>query len=527
MRHLCVVLAACLLSACQSIPLDPPAPIVRADSAQGPTPAPEVHAPGQALRDPSVPVANAIGSGAPPPPATDSNTIAPDLLAANDLWGHMRRGFAVPPLTHELVATHARRFAAKDFLAARAERIGLYLPLIIEELEQRQMPLELALLPLVESALNPHARSAVGAVGFWQFMTPTAHDFELRTSHLVDDRKNLRQATRAALDYLQRLYQQFGDWHLAMAAYNWGEGNIAKAAARQRQLGLPVNFNTLAPHMPAETRNYVPQILALAQLVAAPDKYSTRLPALPDHNPLVEVKLRHDIDLSLVLQMSGISQREFSALNPAVKPPLVLAAATPRLLLPADAALRFESKLSEHTGSTASWSVQKLGRTQALEQLVARHGASLELVRQINAIPHGMKPAAGSTLLLPGAAPAGSRVNAELVASASLSVVPDIVKVTTRARPKESLADVARRCGVRMQDLGKWNQVPPKRQQKALTKGRVLTVWVAREHAAAYLAVAMQTPVPSGAGPAARPPGHGRLALGRGAAAAKAKSGRV
>jgi membrane-bound lytic murein transglycosylase D len=424
---------------------------------------------------------------APQGAAVGAVGIAPDLLAAQDLWGRLRRGFAVPALDHDLVNAHARRFAASGFVAARADRVRLYLPLIIEELEQRHMPLELALLPMVESALNPQARSPVGALGLWQFMAPTARRFELRTSRLVDDRRNLRRATRAAMDYLDKLHTQFGDWHLAMAAYNWGEGRVAKAVARQRTRGLPADFNSLAPLMPTETSNYVPQIMALARLVSAPDTFAARLPDMSDGNPLVEVALTRDIDLSLVVRMAGMSERDFLALNPAVKAPLVLAAATPSLLLPQDAGTRLEAALTAHPGKTASWSVQKLDHTQHVEAIAARLGTTANAVRAANDIPRGMKPMAGSALLLPIAAPAGSQTHADLVASASMQTTRDIVKVYTQTRKNETLADVARRCTVALAQLAQWNSMAPKRSKQRLASGKVLTLWVQREHAQGYL----------------------------------------
>ena len=477
-QKLLIGLTTLLLCACQT------APQHRPGAAPNHTPA--------AITLPVARPASAPASDAQPPSeppqASALAAIPPELLQAPALWGHLRRGFAVPVLDHELVSAHARRFAASGFMAARADRIRLYLPLIIEELEQRQMPLELALLPLVESALNPQARSPVGALGLWQFMAPTARRFELRTSRLVDDRKNLRQATRAAMDYLAKLNAQFDDWHLAMAAYNWGEGRVAKAVARQRALGLPSDFNALAAHMPAETRNYVPQIMALAHLVSRPDLANAHLPDMPDGNPLIEVTMTRDIDLSLVLRMAQFSQKDFLMLNPAVQPPLVLAAATTHLLLPQDAGERLQRALAAHTGKTASWSVQTLKRTQHVEAIAARLGTSAQAVRSANDIPRGMKPMAGSTLLLPIAAPAGSKTDANLVASASMQTTPDIVKVYTRSKARETLADVAQRSKVALHLLAQWNAIAIKRANKPLATGKALALWVQRDRASDFLA---------------------------------------
>ncbi len=484
--------AACLLAGCQSLP--PGHGVTSAGAAQAPA---AVTEPAKA-RAGLPPYGDQPYSGQPyngqpeiaalspertPVSAGNKLSINPELLQAQDLWGRMRRGYTMDVLTHELVQQHALQFAKSDFLAKRSDRIRLYMPLIIEELEARQMPLELAMLPLVESALNPHARSPVGATGFWQFMAPTAKRFQMRTSSLVDDRKNLRQSTRAGLDYLQTLHRQFGDWHLAMAAYNWGEGNVGKAVARQRERGGPANFNTLAATMPRETRNYVPQIMALARLVADPASFGAQLPASPDKNPLVEVSLPHDMDLVLLQSLSGMSQRELLELNPAIKPPLVLAKATPRLLMPQDAARRFEPAQARHSGPTASWSIVKLHSTEALVFLASKFGVSAREVAHVNAIPAGMKPVAGSTLLLPIAAPIGSSADDSSVANAFLNTTPDLVKVALKARAKESLKDVAARVGVGPNQLADWNDIKAKRIGQKLSTGRPLQAWLPREHA--------------------------------------------
>lgn len=466
---------------------------------------------------PAEPVAPALArdADAPPPPvagrpvdAGAAPAIPPALLNAPDTWGRLRRGFAMPPLGHPLVDTHAQRFAKSGFFEHRADRLRLYLPLIVAELESRQMPLELALLPMVESALNPQARSPVGALGTWQFMAPTARRFELRTSRLVDDRKNLVAATRAAMDYLQRLHKQFGDWHLAMAAYNWGEGRVQTAVNRQRLAGLPADFNALAARMPPETRNYVPQILALRALVANPGATGVALPELPDGNPLVEVALRQDVDLTLALKWTALSEKTLLAMNPAIKRPLILAAATPNLLMPEDAARRFEAGQAAHRGTTASWSVVRLPATKHVDAIAAAYGAQAGAVREANDIPRGMKPVAGSVLLLPVAASPGARADDAVVATAQMGVVADLVKVQTKARAKETLADVARRCAVDLAALAGWNQIARKRWAAKLKPGATLALWVQRERggefAVAVVPAAAKAPKPSKPEPATR-----------------------
>ena len=499
------------LAACQTVPPDH-----RLPGADSTAPRPILQ---QGVQAPADHVPAPILSPAPPPDAglsaplvsavapangTAATAIDPVLLNATDTWGRLRRGFAMPPLDHPLVDTHAQRFAKAGFFDHRADRLRLYLPLIVAELESRKMPLELALLPMVESALNPQARSPVGALGTWQFMAPTARRFELRTSRLVDDRKNLVAATRAAMDYLQKLHTQFGDWHLAMAAYNWGEGRVQTAVNRQRLAGLPADFNALAARMPPETRNYVPQIMALRTLVTNPGTAGATLPELPDGNPLVEVALGQDVDVALALKWSGLPEKTLLAMNPAIKRPLILAAATPHLLMPEDAARRFERGQSAHRGTTSTWSVVRLPATKHVDAIAAAYGAQAGAVREANDIPRGMKPVAGSVLLLPVAAAPGARADDAVVATAQMGVVADLVKVQTRARAKETLADVARRCAVDLAALANWNQIGRKRWAAKLKSGTALALWVQRERGHEFaVAARAEAPAPKAAKPGA------------------------
>lgn len=477
-RWMATGLSVSLLAACQTVPLPADVPTARLEPAAAPLAQAVQPQPALAMRPAptSAPLPGAAGVPAP----------EPALMAPADTWSRLRAGFAVPPLEHELVTQHAQRFARTRFLEARADRLRLYLPLIMSEVQARGVPLELALLPLVESALNPQARSPVGALGTWQFMAPTARRFELRTSRLVDDRKNLVAATRAAMDYLLKLHAQFGDWHLAMAAYNWGEGRVQQAVNRQRARGEPADFAALAPAMPAETRNYVPQIMALSRLVAEPDAWGVRLPPLPEGPALVEAPLRADIDLALLLKLAALTEREFLALNPAVKPPLVLAAATPRLLMPATAAERLSGALAQHRGALATWSVVKLQDTRPVEAIAAQHGASAASLREANGISRGLKPVAGSVLLVPVAPASGSATAEAVVATADLQLTADLVKVKTQVRRKESLVDVARRCGVSLSSLAGWNGLAAGKAKQRLREGTVLSLWVLRDRATQF-----------------------------------------
>lgn len=432
------------------------------------------------------PVAGAALPAADAPGATGPGgsgyaALDPAVQAAppprTDLWGRMQRGFKLDALDDALVEAHARRFAASGFFARRAEAVRLFLPSIVTAVEARGLPMELALLPMVESSLNPNARSPVGATGTWQFMAPTARRFALRQSHLVDDRKDFERATAAALDYLQQLHELTGDWHLAMASYNWGEGRVLRHAERLRGRGERADFVHMSAYMPAETRNYVPQIAALCRIVAEPERYGVELPDVPDEAGLEAVALAHDVDLALLLRYSGLAQARFTYLNPGVRPPLVLAAATPQIWLPPGPAAQLRLQLAQHRGPHASWSVRRVTATEPLERIAARLGVAPSALRDANRIPRGMKPTAGSVLIVPLAQGKGEQTDGAVVAHASFALTPDVVKSTLQVRRGESMSAAARRAGVDPAALGRWNGMTPRTRLRA---GQSLVVWVER-----------------------------------------------
>src|SRR4051812_10446267 len=206
-----------------------------------------------------------------------SRGIVVTMSPPTDLWDRIRRGFAMPDLDTDLVRDREQWYATRpDYMQRMTERSSKYLFHIVEELERRNMPTELALLPYIESAFNPQAVSTAKAAGMWQFMPATGSDFALKQNIFRDDRRDVLASTRAALDYLQRLYGMFGDWHLALAAYNWGEGSVGRAVARNQRAGLPAGYPDL--NMPGETRMYVPKLQAVKNIVANPDNFRTDLP---------------------------------------------------------------------------------------------------------------------------------------------------------------------------------------------------------------------------------------------------------
>jgi membrane-bound lytic murein transglycosylase D len=249
-----------------------------------------------------------------PDTGSSSQTVTEVEISA-DLWTRIRRGFAMPDLYVDMVQEREQWYANRpDYIERMTGRSSKYLYHIVEEIERRGMPTELALLPFIESAFNPQAVSSARASGMWQFMPRTGKDFDLKQNAFRDDRRDVLASTRAALDYLQRLHGMFGDWHLALAAYNWGEGNVRKAVNRNLRAGQGIAYTDL--RMPAETRLYVPKLQAMENLIANPEGRGIQLPSIPNHPYFQTVPLPRDMDVDLVARLAEVPIEDFKALNP-------------------------------------------------------------------------------------------------------------------------------------------------------------------------------------------------------------------
>ena len=377
-----------------------------------------------------------------------------------DLWIRIRRGFAMPDLQVDLVQDREQWYANRpDYIERMTARSSKYLYHIVEEIERRGMPTELALLPFIESAFNPQAVSSARASGMWQFMPRTGKDFDLKQNAFRDDRRDVLASTRAALDYLQRLYGMFGDWHLALAAYNWGEGNVGKAINRNQRAGQPVAYTDL--RMPAETRMYVPKLQAMKNLVANPQDKGIQLPSIPNHPYFQTVPLPRDMDVALVARLAEVPLEDFKALNPSAHRPVLLAGGTPHILLPWDSAEIFQRNKDAYEGRLASWTVWVAPKNMKVPEAAKKVGMSEDELRSVNKIPPRMLIKAGSALLVPRSTRQDNDVTSKVADNGQLNLAPEVTlrKRTIKARKKDSLASVAKRYRVAIADVAKWNDL--------------------------------------------------------------------
>lgn len=361
-------------------------------------------------------------------------------------------------LDGDLVRDREQWYASRpDYIQRMTERSSRYLFHIVEEIERRNLPMELALLPFIESAFNPQAVSSARAAGMWQFMPATGQSFDLKQNVFRDDRRDVLASTRAALDYLEQLHARFGDWHLALAAYNWGQGNVNRAITRNQREGRPTGYTDL--NMPLETRMYVPKLQAVENIVARPEVFGTVLPTIGNHPFFDTLTIERDMDVSLIASLAGISERDFRTLNPSIKQPLVMAAGTPHVLLPWDNAKVFEERLKTYHGPLASWTAWVAPATMSLAQVAKQVGMSESELREVNNIPPRMKVRAGSSLLVHRSGSRDRDVSEFVADNAQLSLAPEVVlrRTVVRARKGDTLARVAQRYRVSTVSVAGWN----------------------------------------------------------------------
>jgi membrane-bound lytic murein transglycosylase D len=331
--------------------------------------------------------------GLEPAPAADQVTQAADLTPEQyaDLFDRMRVGFKLGETPGQRdVDQQLNWFVANpDYLERSFGRAELYLYHIVTQLEARGMPLELALLPIVESAFEPYAYSRARAAGLWQFVPGTGAHFGLKQNWWYDGRRDIVESTRAALDYLQYLHDNFnGDWLVAIAAYDCGEGTVKRAVANNRAAGKATDFWSL--RLPSETRAYVPKLLAMQRLIATPERFGLALSPIPNQPYFARVATQGQINMKLAAEIAGISADELYDLNPAFHRWATDPAGPHYLLLPVDRSQVFEQNLAqlseEQRIGVAHYTVRKGDSVVSVAQ---RFDTSANVVRDLNGIPEG------------------------------------------------------------------------------------------------------------------------------------------
>ncbi|GAA4329019.1 transglycosylase SLT domain-containing protein [Pigmentiphaga soli] len=393
-----------------------------------------------------------------------------------DIWSRLRRSFAIPNIDTPLVKEWEAYYAARpDYLQRSAERASKYLYYIIEEIDQRGLPSELALLPFVESSYDPWALSSAKASGLWQFIPATGHNYNLKQDWWRDERRDPIASTNAALDYLQYLFDFHGDWQLALASYNWGEGSVKRAIEKNEAQNLPTDYLSL--DMPDETRNYIPKLQAIKNIISNPTAFGLTLPPIDNQPYFVTVTKSRTMDVKTAAQLAEMPLDEFKALNPSYNRGVIIGGDEPTLILPADRVAVFEANLQAHSGSLSSWHHHTVARGETLATVARKYKTSIATLRKANNLGPRSKVLAGAVLVVPVGGAAEAAVIASGPANPVRSAVarapaPRLSARTYKVRRGDTLSSIARKYGTTVAQLRALNHL----KSSALSIGRTLQI---------------------------------------------------
>lgn len=399
----------------------------------------------------------------------------------DQLWDRLRAGYALADLDSPLVAKHERWYSSHpEYIDRMVKRARLYLYYIVDEVEKRKLPMEIALLPAIESAFKPHAYSRARAAGLWQFIPSTGRHFGLERNWWYDGRRDVVKATQAALDYLQELNIAFdGNWHLALAAYNAGERRVMNAIKYNRRRGRPTDYKNLRTLKP-ETLNYVPKLLAISKIVANPEYYNITLATIPNEPYFSRIEIGSQIDLGIAARMANISLGDLYDINPAFKRRATAPNGPHYLLVPAERREIILSALGNlPEKNRVRWQRHYVRQGDALSTIARRHGVSVRAIQRANGLRNS-RIRAGRNLLIPVSAQRLTAYHGNVTKPVKRRVrrmapPKNGVKLIHKVRRGDTLWGIATRYNVYIYQLTGWNGL---RRSALLQPGQKLKIWV-------------------------------------------------
>jgi membrane-bound lytic murein transglycosylase D len=381
-------------------------------------------------------------------------------IPPQSIWPRVREGFTFPTVKSRRVGQFERWYKKNpEYFERMIARSALFLHYIVEEVEKRGMPTELALLPMIESAYNPTAYSRAHASGIWQFIPSTGKNYGLEQNWWHDERRDVVAATGAALDYLEMLYGEFNDWHLALAAYNWGENGVRRAIKRNKRRGLATNYYSL--RMPRETRNYLPKLQAVKNIISDPGGVGLMLPDVLDQPYFTLVEAHEHMDIAIAARLAEMSVEDFEILNAAYNRPVIASDGERKILLPLDKAETFAKNLEYHDAPLVSWQTYALKKNESVEQVAKRFDMDPNKLRQINGIKPYVRLRAGHSLLVPMPSDVDESNLDETWDNPEFNRPNNFygTRIVHRIRPGDTLSEIAQRYRVSVRGIKAWNGI--------------------------------------------------------------------
>ena len=356
-----------------------------------------------------------------------------DLTApTNNIWDRMRQGFSMPDLNSRAVTNEIAWFLNHPRYINRVVQRGRrYLYHVVNEIQKRQMPTELALLPIIESAYNPLAESRARALGMWQFIPSTGRNFNLEQNWWLDQRRDVIASTSAALNYLESLYRYHGDWLLALASYNYGEYGVARAIRKNQKKGLPIHFSNL--RLPKETRAYVPKLIALKRIISQPELYGIELENIPNEPYFETVDFDIPVDLAVVANLAEMPLKEIIQLNPAYHRPVAPPTDNSVIAIQADRVNIFRRNLANYQKQAiplSQWKTYIFKRKDSIYKIAKAHKIPTSHLRRINGLSSRRNPKPGSVLLIPN----GNNISRPIYSKQLVELLPKEAKKRSKKR---------------------------------------------------------------------------------------------
>ena len=375
-----------------------------------------------------------------------------------NIWKVVNKGYGIPDpkkkWAKKVVKKYERWYSEHPVYTYRMfERTKRYIYYVVQEVKKRNMPMEIALLPIIESAYNPIARSNMKAVGLWQFIPSTGKNYGLKQNWWKDERSNVILSTDASLNYLEKLYKQFGTWELALAGYNAGEGKVAREIKKNKRRKRPTDYYTIS--LPRETDEYVSKLIAMKHIIQNPSKFNVDVPYIPNAPYFEEVTLTEQMDIDLILKLADISSEEFELLNAHHKRPLIPKEQEPTIiLLPKYKIETYNKNLAEHNEPLSNWVLYKPKRKESIMKVAKRFDINLSTFKRINSLNGRVTFRKNSTVLIPKSNALKSKYTLKGTGDYNYTSVG-----THHVSKGDTLGGIARKYKVSIEDLKEFNEL--------------------------------------------------------------------
>ena len=399
-------------------------------------------------------------------PSIDAEVLrSQDKIDSSDLpfksisiWPRVKDGFALnskpSKKAKKIIKKYEKWYKDRpEYIERMLNRSGKYLFYVVEQVQLRGMPTEIALLPMIESAYNPLAKSRMKAMGMWQFIPSTGKVYGLKQNWWRDDRRNVIDSTTAALDYLEKLHGMFGTWELALAAYNAGEGRVGRSIKRNKKLKRPLDYYNI--RLPRETRNYVPKLLAIKNIINNPEKYDLYITDIADKPYFASIPIPKEIDTALIAEFAEIPMEEFQLLNAQHKRPLMRSEHySQEVLLPIDSIQTFHSNMEIYDQPLVSWKTYKPKNGEKVYQVAKKFGINTKVLAQINQISSRKRFRRNSIVLIPSKSALKTNFPLNKDNLFNYSSI-----VTHHVSPGETLSHISDDYNISVRDLMEFNEL--------------------------------------------------------------------